>query len=400
MIVVVDLPRLPLLVALLQAHRPLDMAAALAPEPGTPQVVGMCTPAAAAEGVREGLRVGEAYARCPGLALVPPHPEGTAAAVEHLLARLEAAGCAVEPLGSGGAALDARATWRLHGGLRGVIGRVRAAMPVGADGRIGVAPTLFTAHQAARRAVHGTPLVVAGDEVAGFLAPLPVACLPISMKSAERCRDMGLDTIGSIAALPRSAALERLGFDGIRAWELARGMPDRPLRPRVPPRPLSARIEFADPAGTLGALETAARLLIDELAASAAAAAGAVRTLTVSAGLATGGSWARGITLREATADRARLEIAVLPRLAQIPAPVEMLRIDADASGSPAGHQLTTLPSPTQERTARTREAVRQVRAALGDDVLLRVIPLESTSHIPERRWALAPLPEPPADAP
>ncbi len=262
MIVVVDLPRLPLLVALLQAHRPLDMAAALAPEPGTPQVVGMCTPAAAAEGVREGLRVGEAYARCPGLALVPPHPEGTAAAVEHLLARLEAAGCAVEPLGSGGAALDARATWRLHGGLRGVIGRVRAAMPVGADGRIGVAPTLFTAHQAARRAVHGTPLVVAGDEVAGFLAPLPVACLPISMKSAERCRDMGLDTIGSIAALPRSAALERLGFDGIRAWELARGMPDRPLRPRVPPRPLSARIEFADPAGTLGALETSASLLI------------------------------------------------------------------------------------------------------------------------------------------
>ncbi len=125
-----------------------------------------------------------------------------------------------------------------------------------------------------------------------------------------------------------------------------------------------------------------------------------MRTLTVSARFSGGGSWARDITLREATADRARLEIAVLPRLAQIPAPVDMLRIDADASGSPAGHQLTALPSPVQERAARTREAVRQVRAALGDDVLLRAVPLESTSHIPERRWALAPLPEPPADAP
>jgi serine/threonine-protein kinase len=41
---------------------------------------------------------------------------------------------------------------RLHGGRDNLLRRVRAALPVGADGRIGVAPTRFAAQQAARQA--------------------------------------------------------------------------------------------------------------------------------------------------------------------------------------------------------------------------------------------------------
>jgi len=74
-IVAVHIPRLPLLVALLHARRPLDAPVALGPPPGSPQVVGLCTPAAEAQGVRPGLRVGEALARCPGLDLVVADPD-------------------------------------------------------------------------------------------------------------------------------------------------------------------------------------------------------------------------------------------------------------------------------------------------------------------------------------
>ena len=97
MIAAVHVPRLPLLVALLGARRPLDAPVALGPAPGAPQVIGLCTPAAEAHGVRPGLRVGEALARCPELDLVAPDPEAAAEAAERTLCRLEAAGFAVSP---------------------------------------------------------------------------------------------------------------------------------------------------------------------------------------------------------------------------------------------------------------------------------------------------------------
>src|SRR5687768_2909461 len=95
MIVAVHLPRLPLLVALLQARTPADAQVALGPAPGAPQVVGLCTPAAEAQGVRPGLRIGEALARCPRLELVVADPDAAAEAFERTLERLEAAGFAV-----------------------------------------------------------------------------------------------------------------------------------------------------------------------------------------------------------------------------------------------------------------------------------------------------------------
>ena len=132
MLVAVHVPRLALLVALLRARRPLDAPVALGPEPGGSQVVGLCTPAAEACGVRPGLRVGEALARCPGLDLVVADPGAAADASERTLERLEAAGFAVEPMGIDTAVFDARGTLRLHGGIEGVMRRVRAALPVGA----------------------------------------------------------------------------------------------------------------------------------------------------------------------------------------------------------------------------------------------------------------------------
>ena len=392
MIVAVHVPRLPLLVALLQARRPLDALVALGPPPGAPQVVGLCTPAAAAQGVRPGLRIGEALARCPGLDLVVADPDAAAEAFERTLERLEAAGFAVEPIDVDGAAFDARGTLRLHGGLDGVMRRVRAALPVGADGRAGAAPTLFAALQAAREAAPGRPLILSEEEVAGFLSPLPAARLPLAPELVAALHDLGLRTMGQVAALPRAAALERLGFPGLAAWRLARGEPGRPPRPRTPPQPLRAAITFAEPVGSLPALEAAARLLLGEVAGAARGRGAALRTLTLRARLADGGSWVRELTLREATADPERLALAALPRLGEIAAPVSELWIGGDASGAVAGHQLTATPSPSQERRVRTREAIHQVRAAQGHESMLRAVEMEPWSRRPERRWALTPF--------
>jgi protein ImuB len=392
MVVAALVPRFSLLIALRRAGRPPSAPVALGPQPGEPAVVGACTPAAEAEGVRPGLRVGEALARCPALELVTPDPDAVAQAAEEIVCRLEALGAAVEPIEPGLCCLASEGLERLHGGLRGVLRRVRAALPVGAGGLVGAAPARFAAVQAARAADPRHPLVVGEDEVADFLAPLPADRLPLHPRALAELEALGIATIGQVAALPRAAALDRLGFPGLRAWRLARGETDAPLRPRRPPAPLEAAVAFPEAVGARQALEAAARFLLDELAAAARGRGRAVRALTLRARLAEGGSWTATLTLREATADPARLAAAALPRLADVAAPVEALAVRADASGALGGHQLAAIAADEEERDRRVREAARQVRASQGDRALLRPVEVEPWSRLPERRWALVPF--------
>jgi protein ImuB len=391
MIVTAVIPRFGLLVALLAARRPMDAPIALGPQPGDAQLVGQCTPAAAAAGVTPGLRVGEALARCPQLELIVPDPGGVEHAAEEITERLEAMGAAVEPGEIGTWTFETNGLERLHGGLAGVLRHTKAALPVGADGRIGAAPTPFAALQAANEAPSRTPLVITHDEIADFLASLPADRLPLEPKALAELANLGLTTIGHLAELPRGAVLDRLGLAGLRAWHCARGDDDDTLRPRRPPDPLESAFHFPEPVGALPALEAAARLLLTELASAARGRGRALRTLTIRAWLDGGGSWTRTLTLRDATAQLDRLATLALPSLAEISGPVDTLVIRADASGSVAGHQLAVVEPGTAERARRAHDAIRQVRTAQGDEAVLRLVELEPWSQLPERRWALVP---------
>ena len=270
--------------------------------------------------------------------------------------------------------------------------RVRAALPVGADGRVGAAPSLFAALQAAREAPRGAPLVVDGEGVAEFLAPLPAGRLPLApdlVAALQRpgararwarwppCRRRPPSTGWGSPACARGAW--RAASPGARRGRAVR------RRRCAPPSPSPSRW------ASLPALEAAARLLLGELAGAARGRGAALRALALRARLADGGSWARDVALREATADPDRLALAALPRLGEVTGPVTELWIGGDASGRAAGHQLTAIPSPGEERRSRAREAIRQVRAAQGPEAMLRAVELEPWSRLPERRWALTP---------
>src|SRR5947207_7204558 len=89
MVVCVLFPRFALVAALGDRHSLLAEPAALAPEPGRPQLVGEVSAAAETFGVVPGMRVGEALARCLELRLVPPDPEGVRELWCSVLDRLE-----------------------------------------------------------------------------------------------------------------------------------------------------------------------------------------------------------------------------------------------------------------------------------------------------------------------
>src|SRR4051794_10149355 len=122
------LPRFELAVAAGGREALLRGPAALAPEPGREQLVGEVSRAAEAFGIPPGMRLGEALARCPRLALVPPDPVGVADDWERVVVALEAIGAAVEASPPGLACFDAPGLRPLAGGsLYGAVPAVRWA---------------------------------------------------------------------------------------------------------------------------------------------------------------------------------------------------------------------------------------------------------------------------------
>jgi protein ImuB len=95
---------------------------------------------------------------------------------------------------------------------------------------------------------------------------------------------------------------------------------------------------------------------------------------------------------REALADPVRMRLALTPRLANIPAPAEELRLAVERFGPPASDQRALLEDPAAARAARLREAIRQTRAAAGPDAALRILEIDPGSRFPERRTVLTPF--------
>jgi protein ImuB len=397
MIVCLQVPRFALTVA---AGRGAQLSAplALAPEAGREPVVGEPSAAAEAHGVRAGMRLGEALARCPGLRLVPPDPAGVADAHDRLLSALEGIGAAVESGRPGLAFFDAHALRHLHGDLRGVVTVARRVVvrPV----RVGAAPTRFAALAAASRA-RARRAEVVREDVRRYLAPLPVSLLARFAEGRGEHADaaltsvpeplerLGVKSLGELAALPRAAVSDRFGSVGLRAHALARGK-DEPLRARSPVEQLEEALELPESASG-GQLEQALGLLIDRLLARPERRGRALRSVVLSAVLVEGGTWRERLTFREPLADPKRMRLVLVTKLAGLPAPADVLRLRAEGFGPPGGAQGALLTEPATARSERLREAIRQTRAAAGPDAALRVLEVDPHSRVPERRLVLAP---------
>ncbi len=394
MIVCVLLPRFALSVAAGGRAELARGPVALAPEPGREPLIGEASAAAEAHGVRAGLRLGEALARCPSLKLVSPDPAGVADQWDRVLAALEGIGAAVESERAGVACFDASGLLNLHGGLDGVLTVTRRAL--GAPARLGVAASRFAAVAAASRARARRAEVVRGrrsrDPLAAYLAPLPIALLGTRAETAalpEPLERFGIRTLGELAALPRAALADRFGTAGPLARDLARGR-DTPLVPRRPAERLEEALELPE-SGSGAQLEHALNLLIDRLVARRERRGRTFRAVVLSAALVEGGTWRLRMTFREAHADPRRMRLALAPRLAELPAPADVLRLRVEGLGPPAGLQRSLIAEPAAIRAARLREAVRQARAVAGPDAALRVVPVDPDSRVPERRHTLAP---------
>ena len=365
--------------------------AALAPLPGSEPLLGSVTAAAETRGVRPGMRLGEALATCPELQLVEQDPATVEQAWEEVLRRLEDAGFAVEPAEAGTVYFESSGVERLYGGLEPALKRALKAVGANWEARAGAAERRFAALAAAGVARAGQALIVSDDRTRRFIAPLPLSLLPLERDRYEELEELGVRTIGQLAGLPGSAVAERLGPDGRRAWSLARGERDGRVVPRRAAEPIVETLEFPEAVGQELTLRRGLGVLVDRLLERPERAGRPPRKLAIWARLVGGASWRRTVTLREPTADPARLRIALGPKLAELPAPALKLRLEVMELAESTGEQLELVRAEGEVLKGRLREGLRQVRAAVGAGGVSMVVEVAPWSRIPEARALLVP---------
>jgi protein ImuB len=330
-----------------------------------------------------------------------------------MVRRLEGIGAAVESERVGEAFFAVDGLRGIHGDdSAGVISAAREAVaaprrrgqPADSPFRLGVAPTRLAAFAAAwkapRRGEPDDAGLVSPASLRSFVAPLRVSILPYRLDPPAReveelvvaLERLGVETMGALAGISADQMADRFGPLGLEALRLARGEED-PLCPRAPHEELAEEIEL--PEGTAGRqLDRALELLVDRLLAAPQRCGRTLLGLRLGALLAAGGSWSVEQGLGRPSASARVLRSVLAPRLESLPGPATALRLRAVGLGPPAADQLELSVGGEEPRRRRLGAAVREVRSAQGAEALLKVLPIDLGSRVPERWAALTPFPE------
>jgi DNA polymerase-4 len=175
----------------------------------------------------------------------------------------------VEPLSLDEAFLDVRGCEGLFGPApdiaRQIKNRIRAELGLVAS--VGVAPNKFLAKLASDFGKPDGFMVLPLAKVTEFLTPLPVSRIwGVGAKGEKRLHDLGIRTIGQIAALPEKTLSDHFGEMGRHIWRLAKGQDDRIVVPDREAKSISTETTFAQDISDRGNLRVCLLDLVDHLA--------------------------------------------------------------------------------------------------------------------------------------
>jgi DNA polymerase-4 len=207
---------------------------------GRPEARGVVSSASYAArrfGVRSAMPMAHALRLCPGLLIVPSSFPAYRAASQQVMDRLHALTPLVEQISIDEAFLDVTAHGEpgaeIAAGLqRNIRDQLALSCSLGVATNKLVAKIATDVGKAGVRSgamPHAICVVPPGEEQA-FLAPLPASALwGVGPRTAERLAELGIHTIGDIAAWPPSDLARRFGQHGEDLARRALGMDDRPI---------------------------------------------------------------------------------------------------------------------------------------------------------------------------
>jgi DNA polymerase-4 len=210
----------------------------------------------------------------------------------------------VEPLSLDEAFLDVRLSERLFGPAPDIARQLKTRIRAETDlvASVGVAPNKFLAKLASDVGKPDGLMVLPSDQVAVFLAPLPVGRLwGVGAKGEKRLHALGVHTISQLAGLPEEALAGHFGEAGRQLWRLAHGQDDRSVVPDREAKSISTETTFASDIADRHALRSWLLDLVDHLASRLRQEGVRGRTLELKIRSAAFRTRTRSQTLAEAT---------------------------------------------------------------------------------------------------
>ena len=374
------------------------------------------SPLARRAGVKPGMTVSQAIGLCPTLKLCEPDPVHYDERFARLLAALANVSPVVEPVELGRVFVGTDGLEGMYGGREEILEAIKRGMRNAERGtveesslacsafrlppsafRVGWGLGKFVSWVAATRAQPGQAVIVQPGEEGRFLAAQSISVLPLDPDTYRRLQQLGLKTLGALAALPEDAVVSQFGRAGRQLWRLAAGRIAEPVVGRVAPEPIVVQLAFYSPVAGRELLELALDDLIEQGLKDARRSGWRVQVVRARAELEYGASWLVEATLKDPSADKERISAPLTTRLEQSPpsGAVERLVVEFTAFvPGTAELQLFARDANAAARAQRRRalqNAAQEIRIRIrgGRPMLYHIIAVQPWSRLPERRYAL-----------
>lgn len=219
---------------------------------------------ASALGLRLAMSLADARAMQPNLAAVEADPDEDARTLDNIAAWCERFTPVVVLDAPDGLFLDITGCAHLFGGERAlrdqIVERLHAQ---GFGARAALAPTPGAAWALARYSTR----IIASDDIAETLAPLPVEALRLEAAASALLHRVGLKSIGLLIDKPRAPFAARLGERAMLRLDQALGRASEALTPRRPAAPVFALRRFLEPLFNVESILEATKTLCEDAVA-------------------------------------------------------------------------------------------------------------------------------------
>ena len=210
-------------------------------------------------GARSAMPMFKALKLCPDAVVIKPNFAKYKEASRRIHEKLDRLTPLIQPLSLDEAWIDLTGTERLHGATpAAMLARLQAEIErdIGLTVSIGLAPNKFLAKIASELDKPRGFSAIGAAEAQTFLAPKPVGVLPgVGPATVSSLAEIGLKTVGDIAAADLKLLANRLGSSGLRLHRLAHGQDSRMVDPDQSRKTISAETTFNDDLHKRDALE-------------------------------------------------------------------------------------------------------------------------------------------------
>jgi len=244
---------------------------------------------------------------------------------------------------------------------------LRRVQVLGVSASVAISRNFYTALFYVRGASSRIAFIAPGNE-GPALAPLPLKVLDISSEHAETFGLWGIRTLGAVAALPEKELISRIGQEGRRLRQLARGELPHHFVPYEAAFELQERMELDTPVEQLDSLLFVLGVMLEQLTLRATARVLALASVIITLSLEGGATHVRTVRPALPTNDR--------------PLWIKLLHLDLEAHPPQAAIVVVTLVaepgstskvqlglfSPQLPEPMRLDVTLARIRALVGDE--------------------------------